>query len=139
MKRITLAGKRLWIVPFILLLVVQVLAVQAQNKPWPVPKDALSKDNPFKGDASAVKNGKVLYTTYCTPCHGNSGKGDGPAAAALNPKPANHTSAIIQAEPDGSLYYKITQGRSPMPSYKATLTDAQRWSLVNYIKTLGKK
>jgi len=111
----------------------------AQSKPWPVPSTAVNTKNPLVVDASIIKTGKTLYMSYCAPCHGNSGKGDGIAAATLNPKPANHTSPIIQAEPDGSLFYKITVGRTPMPTYKATLTDAQRWTLVCYIKTLGKK
>ena len=111
----------------------------AQSKPWPVTSTASTTKNPLGVDASIIKTGKTLYMSYCAPCHGNSGKGDGIAAATLNPKPANHTSPIIQAEPDGSLFYKITTGRTPMPTYKATLTDAQRWALVCYIKTLGKK
>lgn len=109
-----------------------------QQKPWPVPSNMVALSNPYKGDANSVKQGKVLYMSYCAPCHGNSGKGDGPAAAALNPKPANHTSSAIQQEPDGSLFYKLSEGRKPMPTYKTTLTDAQRWSLINYIKSLGK-
>ena len=111
----------------------------SQSKPWPVPASALNNKNPLSNDANTIKAGKTLYSAYCAPCHGNSGKGDGAAAIALNPKPANHTSDIIQAESDGSLFYKISEGRTPMPQYKASLTEAQRWSLVSYIKTLGKK
>ena len=111
----------------------------SQSKPWPVPATALTTKNPLVVDASIIKSGKTLYLSYCAPCHGNSGKGDGIAAAALTTKPANHTSPIIQAEPDGSLFFKITEGRTPMPKYKTVLTDAQRWELVSYIKTLGKK
>ena len=111
----------------------------AQSKPWPVPSTAVNTKNPIVADANIIKTGKTLYVSYCAPCHGNSGKGDGIAAATLNPKPANHTSAIIQAESDGSLFYKITTGRTPMPTYKTALTDAQRWTLVCYIKTLGMK
>lgn len=124
--------------PIMLMLLLSATFCMAQTKPWPVPKEASALKNPFAGDANSVKQGKTLYTTYCSPCHGNSGKGDGPAAAALSPKPANHTSTAIQDEPEGSLFYKISEGRKPMPTYKTTLTDAQRWALVNYIKTLGK-
>ena len=113
--------------------------INAQSKPWVVPQSALSKKNPLDGDPATIKVGKTVYMSNCSPCHGNTGKGDGPAAAALNPKPANHTSALIQAEADGSLFYKISEGRTPMPQYKAVLSETQRWALVSYIKTLGKK
>ena len=114
-------------------------AAKAQSRPWNVPNNALALKNPYSGDAQSISQGKALYVNYCSPCHGKAGKGDGPAAAALNPKPANHTLPAIQQEPDGSLFYKISEGRTPMPTYKASLTEAQRWALVNYIKTLGKK
>ena len=112
---------------------------QSQSKPWVAPAAATSLNNPIMGDANSVKAGKALYTTYCTPCHGEKGKGDGMASAGLNPKPANHTSAAIQSESDGSLFYKISEGRNAMPQYKITLTETQRWSLVNFIRTLAKK
>ena len=124
---------------YLLILLNYSLNTFAQSKPWPVPSGALSIKNPLAVDPSVIKTGKTLYMSYCAPCHGNSGKGDGIAAATLNPKPANHTSPVIQAESDGSLFYKITEGRTPMPQYKTALTDAQRWALVTYIKTLGKK
>ncbi len=111
----------------------------AQSKPWPVPKDALLIKNPYAIDEGAVKSGKLLYVKYCVTCHGEKGKGNGIAAAALNPKPADHTSAALQAEPDGSLFYKVTNGRTPMPQFKTTLTDAQRWTLISYIRTLAAK
>lgn len=109
-----------------------------QRTTWVSPKPAQEMKNPFANDKSSLSNAKVLYTTNCTPCHGAKGKGDGPAAAALNPKPADHSSAWVQAETDGSLFWKISEGRNPMPSYKKILTDKQRWDLVNYIRTLAK-
>ena len=113
--------------------------IMAQSKPWPVPRDALTVKNPMATQASSILTGKALYTTYCSPCHGDKGKGDGIASAALSSKPADHTSASIQAETDGSLFYKISEGRTPMPQYKSALNETQRWELVNYIRTLAKK
>lgn len=114
-------------------------SVYAQSKTWPVPKDVLAIKNPYANDEGSVKSGKLLYVKYCVTCHGDKGKGNGIAAAALNPKPADHTSAALQAEPDGSLYYKVTNGRTPMPQFKTTLNDAQRWTLISYIRTLAAK
>lgn len=114
-------------------------AAQAQPKPWIVPKQAADVQNPIASDAASISMGRTLYKTQCSPCHGDKGKGDGPAAAALTPKPADHTSAALQAESDGSLFYKISEGRKPMPAFKNTLKDNQRWALINYIRTLSKK
>jgi mono/diheme cytochrome c family protein len=112
---------------------------ESQTNTWIAPTANINIVNPISGDPNSIKTGKTLYSTYCTPCHGDRGKGDGIASAGLNPKPANHTSAAVQSETDGSLFYKISEGRNAMPQYKLTLTEAQRWSLVNYIRTLAKK
>ena len=111
----------------------------AQTKtPWVAPAAANKVKNPLHGNTAVLKDAQKLYTSTCAPCHGNKGMGDGPAAAALNPRPADHTSNAIQSETDGSLFWKMTNGRGAMQSYKTTFTDAQRWSLVNYIRTLKK-
>ena len=67
------------------------------------------------------------------------GKGDGPAAAALPPpKPANWTSAAVQKETDGEIFWKMSNGRGAMPPWKH-LPEKDRWELVNYIRTLKGK
>ena len=105
---------------------------------WVAPASANATKNPVVTTPAIIATGKTLYTTNCAPCHGVKGKGDGPAAVALNPKPADHTSKLIQSESDGSLFWKITTGKGAMQSYKAQMTDQQRWILVNYIRTLKK-
>ncbi len=101
---------------------------------WKAPGDAKATKNPVKGVGSAKKN----IETNCVTCHGAGGKGDGPAAAALPaPKPADWTSAKVQAESDGELFWKISTGRGAMPPWKH-LPDKDRWEIVNYIRTLKK-
>jgi len=111
--------------------------VKAQSKIWIAPKEADNVKNPLAGNTDILKYAKVIYTTYCGPCHGSKGKGDGIAAAGLAKKPADHSSDNVQKQTDGALYWMITTGHSPMPSYKTTLPDDQRWELVNYIRTLA--
>ena len=83
---------------------------------WKAPADAKAMKNPVKGIGNAKKN----VETNCVTCHGASGKGDGPAAAALPPpKPADWTSPKIQAESDGELFWKISNGRGAMPQAPA--------------------
>jgi mono/diheme cytochrome c family protein len=105
---------------------------------WVAPSAAAAVKNPNTCNDATLKDGKKLYTSLCAPCHGDKGKGDGPAAGALTPKPANHTSPAVQAESDGSLFWKISEGRGAMAAYKGQLTEPQRWSLVCFIRSLKK-
>jgi len=110
--------------------------VAAQGE-WKAPPEAKNVKNPEKGPA-AVAAGKKLAETNCVTCHGPSGKGDGPAAAALNPKPADWTSARVTGETDGELFWKISNGRGAMPPWKH-LSEKDRWDLINYVRSLAKK
>jgi mono/diheme cytochrome c family protein len=40
---------------------------------------------------------------------------------------------------DGEIFWKMTEGRKPMPSFKKQLTDEQRWQLVNFLRTFAPK
>jgi len=112
--------------------------INAQSAKWVAPKETDDLKNPLAGNNTSLKEGKTLYMSYCTPCHGDKGRGDGVAAASLSVKPADHSSDNVQKETDGALYWMITQGRNPMPTYQQTLSDNQRWELVAYIRTLGR-
>lgn len=105
---------------------------------WLAPPEADKLKNPVAGQQEAIKGGKKIFSTMCTICHGEKGKGDGIAGAALNPKPTNLTTAAFHAQSDGAIYWKITEGRAPMASYKATLSEEKRWQLVSYLRTLKK-
>lgn len=109
----------------------------AQSSNWKVPASADKLTNPYKGDASAIAAGKKLYDMYCAVCHGKKGRGDGPAGMALKPRPANLASAAVQRQSDGALFWKITNGNPPMAAYKHTLTEAQRWQVVTFLRTLA--
>jgi mono/diheme cytochrome c family protein len=116
-------------------------AVWAQGE-WKAPADAKNTKNPQaakKTDPKTLADTKKVAETNCSTCHGNSGKGDGAAAAALPPpKPADWTSKKLAAETDGELFWKISNGRGAMPPWKH-LPEDQRWSLVNYIRSLQPK
>ena len=117
------------------------MAAWAQGE-WKAPADAKNTKNPLadkKADKAALAEGKKLAETNCASCHGPEGKGNGPAAAALPPpKPADWTSAKVQGESDGELFWKISNGRGPMPPWKH-LSEKDRWDLVTFVKSLGKK
>lgn len=119
-------------IPFLFLLSFQ------QTNEWKAPKEADALKNPVKDNAAATAEGKKLYTMYCATCHGDKGKGDGPAGIALTPKPGNFSTQKVQAQTDGAIFWKMTNGRPPMAPYKDILKEEQRWQLVNYIRELGK-
>ncbi len=109
----------------------------AGEAPWVAPAAEKNKKNPVPRQAGVAAGQKVFETT-CTVCHGPKGKGDGPAGAALNPKPHDLTSKEVQAQTDGELFWKISTGRGGMPSWQ-TLPEKDRWSVIDYIRTLGGK
>ena len=110
------------------------IAVVSAQGEWKAPADAKNAKNSVKG----IGNAKKSVETNCVTCHGPAGKGDGPAAAALPPpKPADWTSAKVQQESDGELFWKISNGRGAMPPWKH-LPEKDRWEIVNYIRTLKK-
>ncbi len=112
-------------------------ALRAQNDPWVAPPSADALQNPLKGDAAATAVGEQLFKTICFVCHGNQGKGDGINAPSLAKKPADLTSRRVQRQSDGALFWKISEGNPPMLTFKNSLSEEQRWSLVNYVRKLG--
>ena len=72
----------------------------------------------------------------CSVCHGPKGKGDGMAGAGLTPKPTDLTSEVVQSQTDGAIFWKISEGRAPMASYKSAIPEKNRWEIINYIRTL---
>jgi mono/diheme cytochrome c family protein len=108
-----------------------------QPKPWPVPEKNSKMVNPVKSDAASIATGKTLYNQHCKSCHGAKGKGDGSKAAQLDTECGDFTTAAFHAQSDGSLFYKTSEGRKDMPSYKKKIPEADdMWAVVNYLRTL---
>lgn len=91
-----------------------------------------------KGDAA---KGKEVFAQKCSPCHGLTGHGDGPAAASLQPPPRNLSDAkYVSTLTDESMFKTITEGgaavgKSPaMPSWKSALSEADIWNVIAYIR-----
>jgi mono/diheme cytochrome c family protein len=103
---------------------------------WNAPVEAATLTNPVAADAASVQRGRDLFVINCVSCHGNSGRGDGPVAVALTPKPVDLV-VMAPMHPAGDFFWKIENGRGPMPAWKKTLSGNQIWDLVNYIKSLG--
>ena len=102
---------------------------------WVAPASAKAIKNPFSGSES-ISKGKSIYTARCIVCHGEKGMGDGPAGRALTPPAANHSSAKVQSQTDGEIFWKMSEGRGPMVGWKLILSEEDRWHVVNYVRTL---
>jgi len=110
-----------------------------QKKPWPVPDAAKNKKNTVAANAASIADGKTLWGTHCKSCHGTKGLGDGAKASQLKTEPRVFSKSDVQGQTDGSLFYKISQGRDDMPGFKSKIPDQDDiWSLVNYIRTFNK-
>lgn len=112
-------------------------ATDAQREPWEVPARAAKKKNPVPATEASIAQGRELYTQECMSCHGPAGKGDGPAVKDLETSPGDLSGAMTQSHTDGDLFYKITEGRKPMPSLAEKWSEDQRWAVVNYVRTLA--
>ena len=110
-----------------------------EKKPWAVPDNFKKMKNAVESNTESLAEGKTLYATHCKSCHGSKGLGDGSKAAQLKTEPGNFSKADFQSQTDGALFYKTTEGRDDMPSFKKKITDAdERWSIVNYMRTFKK-
>ena len=85
-----------------------------------------------------AERGQAVYVQHCALCHGDTGTGDGPAAASLLPPPADLT-LHARWHSDEQLFWFITHGvtRTPMPSFADQLTPAERWSVISHLHTLA--
>lgn len=106
-----------------------------------VPEEAAVVPNPVEVDAASIEAGARLYAVNCASCHGETGKGDGPAAEALEKKPSDLHEDHVQINSDGALFYIITHGQpgTPMPAWEDVLSEEERWHVVNFLRTFGEK
>lgn len=97
------------------------------------------------GKAALIEEGRTVFTTNCAACHGPEGMGDGPAAAALDPKPRNLSdAAYMKTRPEATLRKVISEGGqsvglSPvMVGWQGALSPAQIDAVLAYVQSLHK-
>ncbi|HLV93771.1 MAG TPA: cytochrome c [Candidatus Acidoferrales bacterium] len=107
---------------------------------WSAPSSARKMKNPVPATESAIDDGMFNYSKHCKSCHGVNGDGNGDRASQLSAEPSDFTDAREMSRvTDGELFWKITHGHRPMPAFQNKLTDAERWEVVDYIRTFAKK
>jgi mono/diheme cytochrome c family protein len=102
---------------------------------WKAPARAARKKNPIKADEASIAAGRKVYVAQCLSCHGEKGHGDGPASKDLTPKPRDLATPAIAAQTDGAIFWKLTEGRKPMPSFEKLISEDERWQVINFIRT----
>ena len=98
--------------------------------------DSLAR-NPIPPSSESIGAGQALYQTHCLLCHGETGLGDGPSAATMNPPPADLV-VHVPLHPDRALFDFVRDGipGTAMPALGDTLSDDEIWHIINYIQTL---
>ena len=117
------------------------ILVNAQGvQQWIVPAKFKTMKNPTSASKENLANAKDLFSKHCKSCHGNTGLGDGTKAASLDATCGDFSTAKFQAQTDGEIFYKISEGRGKMPSFKKTITDDNdRWMIIHYLRNLKAK
>jgi mono/diheme cytochrome c family protein len=114
-------------------------AADSLSDKWLSPAPSAAKKNPVAPTQQSIAAGQKIYLKTCAMCHGKTGNADGPAVIELNIHPAKLSDPKLATESDGSVFWKISTGKKPMPAYGKRLSDTDRWNLVNYLRTLSKR
>jgi mono/diheme cytochrome c family protein len=101
----------------------------------PAPTAGLT--NPVAPDEGSLARGGAIYAQNCAACHGATGRGNGPLAATLNPRPADFVQHV-NFHTDEVLFDWISKGiaGTSMQAWEGTLTETDRWHVLNYIQSL---
>lgn len=113
---------------------VAILTSLNANRIEPGPRVAIPPSPPVTPDLIAA--GGNLYRTNCATCHGESGRGDGPVAAQLTPRPRNFTAGEFGGgERAEDLYLRVAAGIPPaMPAFGPALPSDDMWAIVRYVE-----
>ena len=93
--------------------------------------------NPFPPTPDSLEMGSATYIQVCQACHGEEGRGDGPAGVVLDPPPADLV-VHVPLHPEADLFRFIRDGipGTSMAPLGSQLSEEQIWHVVNYIRTL---
>jgi mono/diheme cytochrome c family protein len=114
--------------------------VYAQELRNGVPIDIANVRNPLAADSASLARGQAIYEQAgCVSCHGDTGRGDGPAGLRLVPRPADFRVHMAAGHTDGQLFYWVSSGvqGTAMPAFGDRLSEQERWDVINYIRTFA--
>jgi len=106
---------------------------------WNAPTRVRDMPNPVAVTPENLALGQAVYRQNCAKCHGDAGDGKGEKAGDLSVMPTDFTNAHeMKGLKDGELFWRISVGHRPMPSYKSKLSEEERWEVVDFIRTFSK-
>jgi mono/diheme cytochrome c family protein len=102
---------------------------------WIAPSSAKALKSATPVSAKDIAYAKGFYGLNCEGCHGEKGNGAGPIAVKYSIPVADLTSAAVQKQSDGELFWKISHGHGAMPAWGSILKNDLRWELVAFVRT----
>ncbi|MCM2277757.1 MAG: cytochrome c [Oligoflexia bacterium] len=93
--------------------------------------------NPVQPTEQVMARGKVMFETFCMPCHGPTGEGDGTIVPKF-PRPPSLQSDKVKTWTDGRIYHVISAGQNLMPTYATQIDPVDRWAIIHYIRAFQK-
>jgi hypothetical protein len=104
---------------------------------WVAPESAKEVKSPLPDTPKVLAFGKATYEIYCEGCHGPAGDGQGHVALKFSVPVVSIAVPVVQAQTDGELFWKISNGRGAMPAWSTLLPEEDRWRLTLYIRKLA--
>jgi len=101
---------------------------------WVAPDSVNNFVNPIEVNEESLLDGKMIYNKNCRSCHGKLGDGTGSGSKDLETIPTDFRNTDFLNQTDGSMFWKISEGRDEMKTYKTKLSEEDIWLVVNYIK-----
>ncbi len=86
--------------------------------------------------ARGLERGATVYRTFCVPCHGAGGAGDGAVVARGFPAPPSLLAQKARDLRDGQVFHVMTYGQNNMPSYAGQIDEMDRWRVTAYVRQL---
>lgn len=114
-------------------------ALAGRQGEWTIPSGAEQIRSPIEPTPAVLKQGASIFESRCRLCHGPEGKGNGPLSDPAHPAADLTAGARADLAPDGVLFYRVWNGRRPMPAFKSELTREEVWAVVAFVKTLRAK
>lgn len=109
--------------------------VRLAGQEWVVPADRRGKMSTFGFNEETRSAGEQLYSVNCKSCHGTPGRAN---FISLVPPPGDPATEKIQKNSDGEIYYKVSEGRNQMPSFKNIMTSKDIWNVISFIRSFNK-